>query len=84
MSVKKTLLTPVHASVPDICARHNCSRSHLYALLGDGKIMARKNGPRILVDVASADAHFASLPVAEIKRDKYRSKLRASPAGEAA
>jgi hypothetical protein len=62
-----TLINPVHASVRDVCARHNCSRSHLYNLLGEEKIIARKNGPRILVDVASADAHFASLPLAEIK-----------------
>jgi excisionase family DNA binding protein len=72
-------ITPVYASVKDICARYNCSRSHVYTLLGDGKIIARKNGPRILVDVTSVDAHFASLPLAEIKRDKYRSKLPASP-----
>jgi hypothetical protein len=75
MPTQVTALPPIHASVRDICARHNCSRSHLYMLLGDGKIIARKNGPRILVDVASADAHFASLPMAEIKRDKHRSKL---------
>jgi hypothetical protein len=70
-----TSITPVHASINDICKRHNCSRSHLYTLLGDAKIIARKNGPRILVDVASADSTFASLPLAEIKRDKWRSKL---------
>lgn len=63
-------ITPVHASVKDICARHNCSRSHLYTLLGEGKITARKNGPRILVNVASADAHFNSLPLADIKPPK--------------
>jgi hypothetical protein len=79
MATQANLVSPVHASVKDICARHNCSRSHLYALLGDGKIIARKNGLRILIDVASADAHFASLPLAELKRDKYRSKLPASP-----
>jgi hypothetical protein len=76
-------LTPLYVSVPAACARYSCSRSHLYTLLGDGKIIARKNGPRLLVDVASADAHFASLPLAEIKRDKHRSKLPAS-SGEAA
>jgi hypothetical protein len=63
-------LPPIHASVKDICARHNCSRSHLYNLFGEGKIIARKNGHRILVDVASSDAHFASLPLAEIKPPK--------------
>jgi hypothetical protein len=65
-------ISPVHASVKDICAWHNCSRSHLYTLLGEGKITARKNGPRILVNVASADAHFASLPPAEIKPPKKK------------
>jgi hypothetical protein len=61
---------PVHASIKDTCARHNCSRSHLYRILGEGKIKAKKNGPHILVDVASADAHFASLPDAKIKPAK--------------
>jgi hypothetical protein len=67
MSSQTAPITPVHASVKDICARHNCSRTHVYNLLGEGKIIARKNGPRIIIDVASADAHFASLPLAEIK-----------------
>jgi hypothetical protein len=73
--------TPVHASIKDICGRHNCSRSMLYRVLGDGHIKAKKNGPRILVDVASADAFFAALPDAQIKRDKHRSKL--PPAAQA-
>jgi hypothetical protein len=61
---------PIHASVGFICARHGCSRSHLYALLGEKKIIARKNGPRILVNVPSADAYFETLPPAEIKPRK--------------
>jgi hypothetical protein len=75
--------TPVYASVNDICARHACSRSQLYRLLGDGAIKAKKNGPRLLIDVATADAYFASLPDAKIKQDKYRSKLRRGCALEA-
>ena len=43
-------------------------RSH--RLIGAGKIIARKNGRRTLVDVGSADAHFAALPLAEIKAPK--------------
>jgi hypothetical protein len=74
--------TPVHASIKDTCARHNCSRSHLYRILGEGKIKAKKNGPRILVDVASADAHFASLPDAKIKPDK-RAKATDRPGTQA-
>jgi hypothetical protein len=72
MHPQPTLTSPIHASVKDICARHNCSRSHLYELLGVGKIIARNNGQRILVDVASADAHFASLPLAKIKPPKAK------------
>ncbi len=57
----------VHDSIKETCARHNCSRSHLYKLAGEGKIIMRKNGRRTLVDVASADAYFANLPPAKIK-----------------
>jgi hypothetical protein len=78
MTPQTSPLTTVHASVKDICARHNCSRSHLYSLLGEGKIIARKNGPRILVSVASADAHFASLPLAEIKPPKAKASVTSS------
>jgi excisionase family DNA binding protein len=58
---------PVHISIREACARHNCSRSALYNLIGQGKITAVKHGRRTLVVVASADAHFASLPPAQIK-----------------
>jgi Arm DNA-binding domain len=52
------------------------------AVAGDGKIIARSNGEgrRILIDVASADKYFTSLPPAKIKRDKHRSKLPAAQA----
>ena len=63
-------MTPIHASIKDTCARHSCHRTHLYELIGEGKILAKKNGRRILVVVASADAHFESLPTARIKPQK--------------
>jgi hypothetical protein len=59
--------TPLHASIKEICQRHRCSRSHLYDLMGLGKIVAVKSGKRTLVVVASADAHFNNLPPAQIK-----------------
>jgi excisionase family DNA binding protein len=61
--------TPIHMSVNDVCARHNLSRSYLYRLIGAGKIIARKNGYRTLIDVASVDAYFTALPAAKIKPD---------------
>lgn len=59
--------TPIHLSIKGTCERHNCNRTYLYELAGEGKILLRKSGRRTLVDVASADAHFASLPHAQIK-----------------
>jgi excisionase family DNA binding protein len=61
---------PIHLSVRDACARHNLSRSGLYILIGQGKVAAVKNGRRTLINVPSLDAHFASLPAAEIKIPK--------------
>jgi len=74
-------MAPIHASIKDTCARHSCHRTHLYKLIGEGKILAKKNGRRILVVVASADAHFDSLPTARIKP---RKTLRRAPAAESA
>jgi hypothetical protein len=62
-----TQYDPLYVSVRDACTRYNCSRSALYLLIGAGKIAAVKNGRRTLVVVASADAHFAALPPAQIK-----------------
>jgi excisionase family DNA binding protein len=38
------------------------SKRSLSRLIADGKIEARKAGPRTLVDVASLKAYYASLP----------------------
>ena len=72
--------TPIGASIKDICKRHSCSRAYLYGLIGDKKIIARKNGKRTIVDVKSADAYFASLPSANIKST---SKQPPRPAADA-
>jgi excisionase family DNA binding protein len=62
--------TPVHVSVNDACARHNCSRAFLYRLIGSGKVAAVKNGRRTLIVTRTLDDHFASLPPAKIKAPK--------------
>jgi hypothetical protein len=63
------------------------SRSYLYRLIGDGLIVTRKLGRRILIVVESVDAYVATLPPADVRPDR-RSRLRAaddaSQAGESA
>ena len=75
--------TPIHEAVKDTCRRHHVSRSHLYNLIGLGKVTAKKNGKRTLIVVASADAYFNNLPVAEIKPSP-QAKRRAMAASTAA
>jgi hypothetical protein len=47
--------------------RYGVGRSSLYELFAQQKLRAVKFGKKTLVDVASADAFFASLPAAEIR-----------------
>jgi excisionase family DNA binding protein len=74
--------TPVHISIRDACARHNCSRSALYKLLGEGKVRAIKNGRRTLIIARTLDDHFAALPLAASRhppRRRLRPLKRRSP-----
>jgi hypothetical protein len=59
--------TPINVTIKVGCDRWGTSRSYLYRLAGDGKIIFRKVGRRTLVDVASGDEYFTSLPMAKIK-----------------
>jgi excisionase family DNA binding protein len=58
MIAKSCMLTIEHA-----CARYDIGRTQLYRLLNEGAITAIKFGRRTLINVASADAYFAALPV---------------------
>jgi excisionase family DNA binding protein len=86
MSVHTT--APVLESIIQTCARYSICRSYLYRLIGAGHIRAVKVGTRTKIDIASADAYFAALPVARIKPDKRSKSAPAavppSQAGEAA
>ena len=53
---------PFTLSVERVCERYDIGRTQLYRLLNDGAITAVKFGRRTLINVASADAYFASLP----------------------
>ena len=68
-----------YESVKEFCHRNDCSRTEAYRLFGAGKVEVVKDGRRLKVVVASADAHFASLPKATIKPDK-RSRANAEGA----
>jgi hypothetical protein len=62
-----TNVSPINVTIPDGCIRWGTSRSVLYRDAGAGKIIFRKNGRRTVVDVASGDAYYGSLPAAKIK-----------------
>ena len=53
---------PKLMSVPTALDRYGIGRTKLYALIGVGEIRAVKLGSKTLIDVASADAFFDSLP----------------------
>ena len=53
---------PLSLSPRDAAAFLSISKRSLSRLIHDGKIEARKHGPRTLVDVASLKAYYASLP----------------------
>lgn len=51
------------ALAPVAAARYlSISKRSLSRLIADGKIEARKDGPRTLIDVASLKAYYAKLP----------------------
>jgi len=64
----------ISVSIPAACEMIGASRSVVYELLGQRKIVGLKLGRRTLVSVASLRAYIASLPPADIKppADKNR------------
>jgi excisionase family DNA binding protein len=55
-------LKTTHINVASACSRYSIGKTLLYRLLRDGHIRAVKLGARTLVDVASMDRYFATLP----------------------
>ena len=54
-------------SIPAWCAAFDQSRSTAYNLIRAGVLEARKSGRKTLLDGASVDRWYASLPRAKIK-----------------
>ena len=75
------VLEPYAVKIPIALGLLSCSRSHLYTLLGEGKISAVKAGKLLLVVVSSIRAYQQTLPPAIIKPPppRKRNAPRASP-----
>ena len=58
-----TELSPLALPPAGAAAFLSISKRSLSRLIADGKIAARKDGPRTLVDVGSLRAYYASLPL---------------------
>ena len=75
----------VYATLPQFCERYGAGRSTAYRLIGQQKIRAIKLGRRVLIEIASADAYFASLPAAPIQMDaRDRRAARSAGTGDGA
>jgi excisionase family DNA binding protein len=68
--------TATHCSIWVATEKLCCVRSHVYNLLGAGKITALKAGRRTLVSIESIDAYMASLAPANIKPPRNRLRRR--------
>ncbi len=53
---------PLLVTVPEACRLIGAGRTTLYALVGEGRLVAKKLGARTLIDVASIESLADSLP----------------------
>ena len=63
-SKRRHTMDKLLASIPEASLAIGCGRSHLYELMGAGKIESVKSGTRRLVVVESLKAYVASLRAA--------------------
>jgi excisionase family DNA binding protein len=57
---------PKYGKIPAACAMSGVARTTIYSWIAEGKIRAVKAGSATLIELASVEAHLASLPVANI------------------
>jgi hypothetical protein len=55
--------TPIALSIKDFCQNYGVGRSLTYQLIGAGILEAKKQGAKTLIDRASAERWYRSLPV---------------------
>ena len=74
---------PPQLPVPKACEVRQCSRAHIYDLLGMGRVRGVKDGRSLRIDTESLLADMAGLPAAEIKPSaRLQSRLSACTAAE--
>jgi len=73
--------TLVALSIKDFCQNYGVGRSVAYQLIGAGTIEAKKLGAKTLIDRASAERWYRSLPgfIAAPGIAKMRAKMTAAP-----
>jgi hypothetical protein len=54
--------TPIALSIKDFCQSYGVGRSLTYQLIGAGILEAKKQGAKTLIDRASAERWYRSLP----------------------
>lgn len=59
-----------YGRIPDAAVRYGLSKSSLYRLAADGRLVLRKFGRATFVEYEAADRFMASLPLARIKPAK--------------
>jgi len=59
-------LWPAFATIPDVSELSGLSRSAIYRAAGEGRIVMRKLGRSVLVDMGSVRAFLDALPPARI------------------
>jgi hypothetical protein len=62
-----TELQPLALSPANAAAFLGKSKRSISRLIADGDVIARKDGPRTLVDVESLRAYYAALPVKAVR-----------------
>jgi hypothetical protein len=68
---------PPYVRMQEGCEIRNCSAGYMYTLLGAGRVRAKKDGPKLLIDTLSLLDDMASLPEARITPTKRERAKRA-------
>ena len=70
MPSQDELIAPISFSIKGAVAASGLSRSRIFELIRDGKLEARKDGAKTLVDAGSLRACVKSLPRATPKHER--------------
>lgn len=63
-------IVPKYGKMPAVCAMSGVARTTIYSWIAEKKIRAVKAGSATLIELASVEAHLASLPEANIRSQR--------------